>query len=262
MPVNQSFGCFPSQSAVRSRPKGDLHKLYYKTSSQAEFSWRTQKEEDRAENFDAIHKMGQKNTKYMKYQIKQAPLVDRTACKYTREFGPKPLGDNICNRELADTFRGPQSLPKGRLDVKNLSQYTEDFPNMTTGDLRSAKLPNQGPKRKARTQTLGGIGDSLVLTSSSHDDHRTPYAPLARNPRVAAPKPNITLAGTGFGDAFKTQYSKDFGPGAAGRRILQGSASAPQLDAEELLPAAYSTQVDDDETLFQVRRACFLSPGN
>lgn len=261
MPINQSFGVFPSQSAVRSRSTGDLQNLYFKTHAKGEYTWRTQKEEDRAENFDAIHKMGQKNTKYMKYQIKQAQLLDRTACKYTREFTAKPLGDCTCNKELADTFRGPRSLPKGRLDVKNPSTYAEDFPTRTTADLKSSKLPSQGPHRKARTQTLGGTGDSMVLTSSSHNDHRTPYAALAKANRVAAPKPNLTLSGPGSGnDAFKTQYSHDFGPAAAARRLLATSASAPQLDGQDLLPPGYSVD-DQDETIFQVRRCCFLSPG-
>merc|ERR1719375_1254258 len=41
-------------------------------------------EEDRTENFDQIHSMGKKNTKYMKFHPSRAPLVDRTACRYTK----------------------------------------------------------------------------------------------------------------------------------------------------------------------------------
>merc|ERR1719333_1288957 len=43
-------------------------------------------EEDRTENFDQIHSMGKKNTKYMKFHPSRAPLVDRTACRYTQEY--------------------------------------------------------------------------------------------------------------------------------------------------------------------------------
>merc|ERR1719161_685718 len=47
-------------------------------------------EEDRTENFDQIHSMGKKNTKYMKFHPSRAPLVDRTACKYHQEFTRSP----------------------------------------------------------------------------------------------------------------------------------------------------------------------------
>merc|ERR1719389_674765 len=62
-------------------------------------------EEDRTENFDQIHSMGKKNTKYMKFHPSRAPLVDRTACRYTQEYIARPLGDCETNKALAENFK-------------------------------------------------------------------------------------------------------------------------------------------------------------
>ena len=40
-----------------------------------------------------MHSIGQKRTKYMGFPLKTAPLLDRTACAYTRDFMECPLGD-------------------------------------------------------------------------------------------------------------------------------------------------------------------------
>merc|ERR1711907_730269 len=83
--ANRSYGVFPSQTAVRSRSVGDLQRLYFKTTTKQEHDWRVIPNEDRPENFDSVHNIGKRTTKYMKYQKKVAPLVDRTACRYNQE---------------------------------------------------------------------------------------------------------------------------------------------------------------------------------
>jgi len=106
-PKNASFGVFPSQSAVRSVPTHEINKVYFASTSKSQFCWSsgTMPEEDRMENFDQIHSVGKKNTKYLKFQASKAPLVDRTACKYNQEFTAKPLGDCETNKALAENFK-------------------------------------------------------------------------------------------------------------------------------------------------------------
>jgi len=261
---NDSFGVFPSASAIRSRSTADLQALYYATTTKRNHCGRVQQPEDIGENFDAIHKMGQKNTKYMKYQIKKAPLVDRSACKYHQEFVPKPLGDCVCNKELAKTFKG--GLVGGKVQANpsfgKASRYKEDFCiDRSTAEMRAAKAPSQGPHRKARTQTLGGNGDMLELSSCSHGDHIAHPQELAKAGEILIPKPNITLAGRSNLDAFKTNYVMEFmGPAAQQARLIQSYGSVPNFEGmfNDMQPISRG----EDEHIFQIRRACFLDPGN
>jgi len=264
---NVSFGVFPSASAVKSRSTSDLQALYYATTVKRNHCGRKQEPEDIGENFDAIHKMGQKNTKYMKYQIKKAPLVDRSACKYHQEFVPKPLGDCVCNKELAKTFKG--GLVGGKVQQNpsfgKSSRYKDDFcMDLSPKARRSAKAESQGPHRKARTQTLGGTGDMLELTSNSHEHLIAHPQKLAKAQEILIPKPNLTLAGRCNSDAFKTNYSMEFGdPIRNQARRLQSYGQGSLTNFDEMFKDMKTiTMSDDDSHIFQTRRACFLSPGS
>lgn len=271
---NQSHGVFVAKSAVSACSPGELHKLYYQTSSKTAFKGQSLSEEERAENFDAIHKMGQKNTKYMQYQIKKAPLVDRTACKYTQEFSAKPLGDHQFNKELALTFRGSTRVygAAGNVDFGLRSKYTEDFHPHSPEEMRLARSPSQKPSRRARTQTLGGTGDQMVFRSSSHEDHRPLHSIFGKAEKAAQPKTNLLVGGAG--DAYRSQYRDDFcGPAAVAKRLLKQSSSAPAIAAapppvappaghEEELPPPPGLDLANDAAIFNIRRCCYLSPGN
>merc|ERR1719253_154063 len=95
-------------------------------------------EEDRAENFDEIHSVGKKHTKYMKFHPSRAPLVDRTACKYHQEFTQKPLGDCETNKALAENFKQggmSKSMSSPFLGLK--SSYMDTFAGHDHQSMRS-----------------------------------------------------------------------------------------------------------------------------
>lgn len=261
--TNGSFGVFPSASAVKSRSTSDLQALYYATTTKRNHCGRLQQPEDRGENFDDIHSIGKKNTKYMKYQIKKAPLVDRSACKYNQEFVPKPLGDCVCNKELAKTFKG--GLAGGGKVQSNpsfgkSSRYKDDFcVERSVQEMRSAKAPSQKQK-KGRTQTLGGTGDMLELTSNSHEWMIAHPQNLAKAQEILIPKPNLTLAGRSNTDTFKTNYSREFrDPIRQQAQLLQSYADLNNFD--DMFKNMKSLATPEDEHIFATRRACFLSPG-
>jgi len=265
MSSNVSFGVFPSQSAVKSRSTSDLQALYYATTVKRNHCGRLQQPEDIGENFDAIHKMGQKNTKYMKYQIKKAPLVDRSACKYHQEFVPKPLGDCVCNKELAKTFKG--GLVGGKVQSNpsfgKSSRYKDDFCiDRSPQEMRSAKPESQGPHRKARTQTLGGTGDMLEVTSNSHMDHIAHPQNLAKAQEILIPKPNLTLAGKCNSDTYKTSYSKEFRDPLRQQALLLQRSGGSLSNFDDMFKDMQTISMGDDDHIFQTRRACFLSPGS
>lgn len=256
-PKNASFGVFPSLSAVKSVSSSDLNKVYFSTSVKSQFNWKngTMPEEDRTENFDQIHSMGKKNTKYMKFHPSKAPLVDRTACRYTQEFSAKPLGDCETNKALAENFKNggkSRNMSSPFLGLK--SSYMETFASHDHDTMRSAKAKSCAP-RKVLTQTLGGAGGLLETVSNSHSDHRAPPMALAKPGEVVLPKPNLTLTERHNGGFFRSQAKRDFV-----NPSVYTATMPPSLTQPVEYPPLPRTVVDDD-MVFNSRRACFLSPG-
>eukprot|EP00928_Gymnodinium_smaydae_P071595 TRINITY_DN55142_c0_g1_i1.p1 TRINITY_DN55142_c0_g1~~TRINITY_DN55142_c0_g1_i1.p1 ORF type:complete len:249 (-),score=43.60 TRINITY_DN55142_c0_g1_i1:63-809(-) len=247
MPKGASFGVFPSQSAVRSKSTSDIQRLYFKTSQKDEFDWRTLPENDRAENFDQVHNIGKRTTKYMKYQKKVAPLVDRTACRYNMEFIPKPSADYMCNKELAETFAGVKSVSASpSFGVQ--SNYKETFVPISTEKLRGAKQKSQAPKQ-VRTKTLGGTDDLLETESMLHRTYSAPDIQLAKPTPALIPKPNLTMSGHGAGEMFRSNYDRSF------------ANSTARIAPERPFEVEPSPHVLADDSIYRTRRACFLSPG-
>jgi len=256
-PKNASFGVFPSQSAVRSVSSADLSKVYFASTKNAQFTWAsgTMPAEDRAENFDQIHSVGKKNTKYMKFHPSRAPLVDRTACKYNQEFHAHPLGDCATNKALAENFKqggGSKTMSSPFLGLK--SSYMETFAGHDHPAMKAAKQRSCAP-RKVLTQTLGGTGGMLEMVSNSHNDHRAPPMHLAKPGEVMIPKPNITLTEKQGGGFFRSQAKRDFVNPAIYAASMPSSLTQPMEFPK--LPGG----VVDDEMIYNCRRACFLSPG-
>jgi hypothetical protein len=252
MPLNTSFGVFPSRSSVRSRSETDLQKLYFRTTVGHHHDGREQPPDSRIENLEAIHKMGRKNTKYMKYQINQAPALNRNSCKYNRDYAPKPLGGHICNNDLAALFKGPSTRAELNVDFGNKTKYSETFNNPRTADeLKFAKLPLQGPGKDERTQTIGGCGESMVFTSHLQSEHNAPSSGLSKAESHKG-KPNIMLGGTVTSDAYRTSYGSEFKTPAK---------SSQTLDAFFAELKSMKAADSHDVQMFGFRRACYLSPG-
>lgn len=253
MPVNQSFGVFPSQSAIRSKSTGDLNDLYFKTTYSHGITGRTLPANERVENFDQVHSIGKRSTKYMKYQKNTAPLLDRNACRHTQTYHALPLGDNVVNRELAKTFKGHSQIAASP-SFGLTSNYGDNFVGHYGDVMRSAKLPSCKSKQ-VRTQTLGGTGDMLEQVSSQHKDHSAPPKGMsALAGQIVLPKGNISLQGQGQADLFKSQYHRDF-------KIPKGQKGLTEAEWQECMPPAPSWVVQDGE-IYRTRRACFMSPGN
>jgi len=256
-PKSTSCGVFPSQTAVRSVSSSDLNRIYYATTNKAQFTWfsGTMPEEDRTENFDQIHSMGKKHTKYMKFHPSRAPLVDRTACKYHQEFTPKPLGDCETNKALAENFKQggmSRSMSSPFLGLK--SNYMDTFAGHDYKTLKSAKQRSCAP-RKVLTETLGGAGGLLETVSNSHSSHRVPPLSLAKPGEVMLPKPNLTLTEKTSNAFFRSQAKRDFVNPA-----IYAAAMPTSLMQQVEFPPLDNSVVDDD-TIYNCRRACFLSPG-
>mmetsp|Transcript_61674 Transcript_61674/g.133592 ORF Transcript_61674/g.133592 Transcript_61674/m.133592 type:complete len:249 (+) Transcript_61674:123-869(+) len=247
MPSNASFGVFPSQTAVRSASQGDLRKLYFSTRKEFEHDGRDVPEAGRAENFEQIHSIGKRHTKYMMYQRKVAPLADRSSCSNAIHFNAKPLGDHECNRELAETFRGPlRPQPSAALDGR--THYADTFASPSRLEMKRALQPSAA--RSYRTKTLGGTGQTLERESNMQRELRAPRVG-DRGSSICAPKPNLSLCSQGFGDPV-SRYRGDY-------RGRTASADLCWEDYKPRSPSGLGTEVPEE--IFRQRRAIFLSPG-
>jgi hypothetical protein len=263
MPPNASSGFIPSKTAtaaaVQSRSTGDLERLFFTTTFSHEHHGKTRTQDSWMENFDAIHKVGKKDTKYMKMKPKVAPLTKRSACKYTSEFGPKPLGDHACNKELAELLKGNFGPTKMDVDFANKTSYHEVF-NMprTQEHFDLANQPNQAPSRKIRTKTLGGTGETMVFRSWAQTEHGSKPQHLARPGETMLPKPNFMLGGTVTSDTYRTTNMTEYK-----RPYTTTSASAGSLydNLHAELKNMKSRGFAEEDRMFAFRRACFLSPG-
>jgi len=246
---------FPGPAAVKSVSQADLARLTYGTSYATGVPGRVHREEDKWENMIDVHNLGKKDTKYMKYQKNVAPLLDRSACGSRRDFTEHPLGDNIINAELAVSFKGGLRGGAAGLDVsaKNDSSYRAEFAGYDKDRSRGARPKSCKPKQ-SRTKTITGMTDMLETKPMSHVAHSAPNAALAKAAETVLAKPNLGSIGT-WGQPPKTSYRHEF-------RGLAPSSSAPVLGglvdpSDERL----SQLLPDDHPSFNMRRLCYMSPG-
>ncbi|CAE8640173.1 unnamed protein product [Polarella glacialis] len=99
MPLTHSTGLFPSSRSMQTLSAGDLQKLFSSTSS-GRYDGRQLKEDDKNESLSDVHRIGTRDTKYHKFPLCTAPMLNRGACKYTQEYSAMPLGESQCVRVL------------------------------------------------------------------------------------------------------------------------------------------------------------------
>lgn len=212
-------------------------------------------EEDVWENFQNVHAVGRKDTKYMKFQKMRAPLLDRSACSHQRDYVVLPLGDNVINSQLAKEFKlGFKGNAAGNeCSAKNLSSYMAEFAGFTEERTKSAK-PNSFKPKQARTRTITGMTDLMETKPSSHVAHSTPELSLAKAAEIAITKPNLGLPGKWQGEPPKTSYKREF-------KKFPKSASAPQgllVGSDAEMP---SSLLPESHPAYNMRRVCYMSPG-
>lgn len=209
MPDFSSYGVFTSPGATRKLSKREIKKLYWRTTNQQSFEGRQLGERDKNECMDQVHKVGERNTKYLEYQEKRAPLIGRSSCTYTAEYIPKPADDSWQNREFAKGLQGASSHGKSAPTLATKTTYSDTYNRgRTVDELKGAKFPPQGDSR-ARTHTIGGVGNSHVKWSSTHSQHRGPHDDLTSKRTTVFHKANLTLPGGTPPEFWSSQYERD-----------------------------------------------------
>lgn len=253
-------GVGPAKSSLTSLTSAERKRLYFGTTTNALFKegcskTSLQTEEERGENFMDVHGMGQRDSKYWAFERKTAPLADRSACSFSRDFQLLPLGDHVFNAELAATYKaGAAQGVDGRLvPFKAKTAHSAQFEELTLEQLRRSRQPSCG-EAMGLTKTLGGSGIFHERTSHEQDRYGLTDAKFARPSKVQLPKPNIPLIGRNLrksADLNTTTYQVNHGAtGILASRALLKSASDPCFTHKPAKP----------DTL-KIRRAPHLAPG-
>lgn len=257
-----SSGPLPSGSAYKIIDKDTVRQCFYQTTAMRVNTWKQSTQDDRGENYLAVHTIGQKTSKYLDVQLSTAPLLDRTATTHSRVNVPLPLGDNQVNKALAKVYKeGFGSAMKG-LDVaqNGRTQYDDDFPDVGeeafAKRIGPANQPNQKPKQEL-TNTVGATDTLYEKKSHYHNRFVQPNLALARTERAAQPKPGLALGGAAKGVVGRTHFTREFtSPTAAVAARMMMSNSTPSLVDPAVLDSLTS-----DPAVFAIKRIPNMAPG-
>jgi hypothetical protein len=248
-----SHGVFTSASAVKSRPSHEVARLYFRTTSSAEFEKWDVSPRGRTESLGQIHFIGSKSTKYMPYRYKQAPLPGKDSCWYARDYTAKP-SDYTDNKQLAEFFKGTRDVVKPTPSMEKMSHHRQNFVEPSKDELLRSLQPAKAPPIE-RTKTTGGVDMPPETMSLSHRTHLVPPR-LALSGKIVPPSPNLGLSGMDDDDCFRTTYRSDFLKKKL-KRSPKRTASAPivglgQLDDEE---SSTSTNIPARADMFMTMRS-------
>lgn len=244
LPGNHSFGVFTSSESSNFLSKEDVRKHFFQTTSDRDFYERKLTAEDTSENMIHVHNAGKTYGKYLPYKPNTAPMLDRTACGYTREYTKKPnLTEQFNqNQTLSRAFRPARAKAQGTVSIgKWESGYCRDFTQSTPSEMANAKpsplIPAKGGSLEA---VLGGRGEMMVKKSHQQTTHHGDFKDTIKvNGEAQVPSDgNIKLQGYHSGDFSRTSYYNDFcgknqrrsqAVGSAFRNQIQKSSSSPSV---------------------------------
>lgn len=213
-----SAGVGPSASSLGSVPEGERRKLLWGTSYGTNAARGTTGErQERDTNFIDIHGMGARDTKYMKFQKKTAPLLDRSACSSSRAFVTHPLDQARLNSMFALDGKAPLINLAGSPaagDAK--SMYASSHQGFSDQQMRTARSLTTKPK-DTRTSTITNVNDLAEVRPRSHVDFvhhntgrliSTGVLTIGCGRGKAAPRANLGFTGGWDGEPPRTTYQE------------------------------------------------------
>mmetsp|Transcript_12975 Transcript_12975/g.29509 ORF Transcript_12975/g.29509 Transcript_12975/m.29509 type:complete len:268 (-) Transcript_12975:94-897(-) len=224
------------RKAAEAMPKKAVRKLFFSTTGQCEFSEKVVTAEDAVENYQDVHSIGQKETRFMAMPPQGKHLPNHDAVKSRRDFVQKPFLDLNENRQLAKIFQGSQPKMPGHESEKT-TKYTRDFKRPSPEQMRRAKAAAVafGDLEGDSSRTLGGKGDWMVAKSSAHDHFSKP-------PQLIKPSKydlvNCLEVGDAEATSWKTNYHRSYKqppgtvplPGGAARHQRPGRVPPRDVD--------------------------------
>ncbi|CAJ1338464.1 unnamed protein product [Effrenium voratum] len=319
----------PCAQAFSGADLDQVRQLYFTTTTGTTFL-PCDLAEGKRENFIDVHGIGQRSGKYLKYQKKRAPLLDRSSVSYATDYVVLPLDDAPVTRALAKENKFRSNPGFGSTSAAKLEETTANKEAFHAWSRKEASRARQkSAKPKAGVSHTLPTGNLLEKRSVTHEVFGLPVR-WASEP-AKPPRPNLFLArrahppSTSYKTAFKDparpklerpssacsrsasvcstrapsvppvppvsrpatagekvavvkpspeteqaqrrrcQSAPACGrsPGAPVRTTAVGAHSRPSSASSlsSVRRRAAAAPLCRDEDIFQMRRACFLSPG-
>eukprot|EP00928_Gymnodinium_smaydae_P054349 TRINITY_DN38135_c0_g1_i1.p1 TRINITY_DN38135_c0_g1~~TRINITY_DN38135_c0_g1_i1.p1 ORF type:complete len:278 (-),score=60.70 TRINITY_DN38135_c0_g1_i1:123-899(-) len=243
----------PSAATFAKLTPEQVRRVCYTTQANRDFPGRKPAQEHIGENYVEVHGIGQRKSKYLDFQLKTAPLLNRTACRHNQAYGPLPLGDNVVNRALATSFKegfkaGVGSNP---CPLDGSTAHEEQFPLKDSStlqqDLKFARQKSKKPKAEL-TFTVCPPGNLLETKSHEQRQFSAPQLDLKSEP-VKPPVPCHYIGGSAQ-RIFPPTATKQVHNLKAVRR--EKSSSSPNLGLTPMAPM--------DEEILRRPRNIYMEP--
>eukprot|EP00929_Paragymnodinium_shiwhaense_P048632 TRINITY_DN24561_c0_g1_i1.p1 TRINITY_DN24561_c0_g1~~TRINITY_DN24561_c0_g1_i1.p1 ORF type:complete len:363 (-),score=67.07 TRINITY_DN24561_c0_g1_i1:101-1189(-) len=164
----------PCKSVLSAASAEDVKRCYFQTSKHRAFRGRgPERDKDaKSENMINVHFVGQRlENKYLKFQVKTAPLLDRASCHYHKDFLPRPLGDNVMNREMAKVNKAGKGPATTQAAFSDSTQYNETFRPPTAKEAQEARRQDASFSREELCKSrsvLSPVKQMLETSAASH----------------------------------------------------------------------------------------------
>jgi hypothetical protein len=196
----ESVRLTPAKAALADLSQEDIRRFFYQTQTSSEFQAPAVTEDALWENFLSIHMIGRRDSKYMKYQYKQAPLCQRTLCEHTRAYHPHDISDHAVTGQLANEIKLKQGVGRSKVKVPfaGVTKYADDYKKYSREQARGAKRPSAKPVYPTNDfgipyHPLLGSEKLEETVSHEHKQFRAHPLELAKAEKAKPPKANLRL---------------------------------------------------------------------
>jgi len=187
---------FPGAKSFAQFTPEQIRMACYSTQASRACPGRKPAAEHVGENYTEIHCIGQRDSKYMPFDVNRAPLLNRGATRQFQDYHPHPLGDNIVNKALAANFKGGLTSSKGGnpCPMDGTSDAEDAYMGHIGQELIKAKSNNQKPGY-VKTHTVCPPGELMEKKSHAHTNFQKPHAGFKSVPAVPPLSASAWMAG-------------------------------------------------------------------
>lgn len=190
-----SFWYLPSQSSQKHLSAEDLRRAFYQTTNDAELRGKQIPTESRGENMIDVYNIGRKDSKYMRYQIKRAPLIDRNSCQYNWDYTAMPLNGLSTTKAIARESKSKsQNAGAASRAFKfggHVSRYKEEFKGFTGEQTAEARPGSARPPAGRSAMPKGDLQENV-----SHEQEtfkQLPKDAWCKGSKVSAPMNHLQV---------------------------------------------------------------------
>jgi hypothetical protein len=217
--------------------------LYFRATNADFRQWMAMQKDD---SMGEVFYTGHKSTKLLPFQYNQAPVHNKSAASYSKDFCAGKLSDCELNAGLAEAFSRPHNGWTGSPSV-HPGFYELDFgaPMCRTGSRHRRTSDRRRTKPELeRTQILSSSDRNLEIQSSCHEVHSLPQTTDAWISKPVLPKDTLSWGAVDSRDCYKSTYGTDFLGKQKPKRCQTAPANASRnarCDRLEAIPDRPST---------------------